>query len=48
MHSANSQTNLLAHLEFEEAALQPVLDSWSASADRMPSEIRNELARRAG
>ena len=48
MHSASSQTNLIAHLEFEETALQPVLDSWSASADRMPSEIRNELARRAG
>lgn len=41
-------THLLAHLEFEEAALQPLLDSWSASADRIPSEIRDELARRAG
>ena len=41
-------TSLLAHLEFEETALQPVLDSWSASTDRMPSEIRDELDRRAG
>lgn len=41
-------TNLLAHLEFEETALQPVLESWSTSADRMPSEIREELTRRAG
>ncbi len=42
------ETNLLAHLEFEEAALQPVLDSWNASADQMPREIRAELVRRAG
>jgi iron-sulfur cluster repair protein YtfE (RIC family) len=41
-------TNLLAHLEFEEAALQPVLDSWSSAADLMPSEIRDEIDRRAG
>ena len=41
-------TNLLTHLEFEETALQPVLDAWGASAERMPSEIRDELDRRAG
>jgi iron-sulfur cluster repair protein YtfE (RIC family) len=41
-------TNLLAHLEFEETVLHPVLDSWSASADRMPREIRDELVRREG
>ncbi|MFT4165785.1 MAG: hemerythrin domain-containing protein [Microlunatus sp.] len=40
-------TNLLAHLEFEEAVLLPVLDSWSTPAGRMPAEIRDELARRA-
>lgn len=41
-------TNLDSHLEFEETALQPVLDSWSASTDRMPREIRDELVRRSG
>lgn len=41
-------TSLLAHLELEEAALLPLLESWSTSVDRMPAEIRDELTRRAG
>lgn len=38
-------THLHAHLDFEETTLQPVLDSWTSSTDRMPTEIRDTLIR---
>jgi iron-sulfur cluster repair protein YtfE (RIC family) len=40
-------SNLSRHLDFEEATLQPVLESWSSRPEDAPTEIRDEMARRA-
>ena len=39
-------TNLLRHLDLEEATLQPILESWSSRPEDTPAEIRDEVARR--
>jgi iron-sulfur cluster repair protein YtfE (RIC family) len=39
-------SNLLRHLELEEASLQPILESWSSWPEDAPDEIRDEVARR--
>ena len=39
-------TNLNQHLDLEEMALQPVLESWSNWPEDAPAEIRDEMARR--
>jgi iron-sulfur cluster repair protein YtfE (RIC family) len=39
-------TNLLQHLDLEEATLQPILESWSSRPEDTPAEIRDEVARR--
>jgi iron-sulfur cluster repair protein YtfE (RIC family) len=39
-------SNLLRHLDLEEASLQPILESWSSWPADAPAEIRNEVAER--
>ncbi len=36
-------THLLEHLEAEEVALRPILDSWSAWPEQAPPEIRERV-----
>jgi iron-sulfur cluster repair protein YtfE (RIC family) len=40
-------SNLLRHLDLEEAALQPVLESWSSWPEDASAGIRDEAVRRA-
>ena len=38
--------NLLRHLDLEERAVEPILESWSAWPQEAPDEIREEIDRR--